>query len=125
MIRDRAQLASYIALAYVFVVLGGIFLHFLSSGEVYTLKFSLMHPGTWLATIVGGTAAWGLWHRYRWAWWLGLVAALFQLVRMSSWLFQHFNLERLPGFSIALVLILMVSFLVVLIVPGTRTVCSR
>lgn len=125
MIRNRAQLASYIALAYVFVVIGGIFLHFLSTREVYTLKFSLMLPSTWLVTVISGEVAWGLWHRFRWAWWLGLVAALFQLTRMLSWLSHYFSLAKLPGFGVVLVLALVVTFLVVLVLPGTRAICVR
>jgi len=125
MIRDRAQLASYIALTYIFVVLGGIFLRFLSTGEVYTLMFSLLLPSTWIATLVSGVVAWGLWHRFRWAWWLGVAAALFQLVRMSSWMFQHFSTTKLPGFGVILVLALVGIFLVVLVLPGTRASCAR
>ncbi len=125
MIRDRAQLASYIALSYILVVLGGIFLHFLSTGEAYTLKFSLMLPSTWVATLLSGVIAWGLWNRFRWAWWFGLAAALFQLVRMLSWLSQHFSPAKLPGFGVLLVLALVVMFLIVLVLPGTRAACAR
>ncbi|MBU1237977.1 MAG: hypothetical protein KJ634_13775 [Gammaproteobacteria bacterium] len=125
MIRDRGQFASYIAVTYIFVVLGGIFLHYLSTGDAYTLKFSLMLPSTLGAIIISGVVAWGLWNRFRWAWWLGIVAALFQLVRMSSWLSQHFSAAKLPGFGVLLVLALVLVFLIVLILPGTRAACAR
>lgn len=121
----RAQLAACIALTYVFVVLGGIFLHYLNTGDAYTLKFSLMLPSTWVATIVSVVVAWGLWQRFRWAWWLGLAAALLQLVRMSSWLFHHFSATNPPGFGVFLVLGLVLAFFVTLVLPGTRTACAR
>ncbi|ATE59899.1 hypothetical protein [Thauera sinica] len=125
MIHDRARLASFTALGYIFVVLGGIALHFLNTGEVYTLKFSLLLPSTWTATLVAGVAAWGLWHRFRWAWWLGIAAALFQLVRMSPWLYLHHGMDRLPGFGPLLVLVLLLAFLITLLLPGTKAACTR
>ncbi|TAN49282.1 MAG: hypothetical protein EPN21_12550 [Methylococcaceae bacterium] len=122
---DRAQFASYIALAYIFVMLGGILLRYLNTGDVYTLKFGLMLPSTWGVTIVSGVVVWGLWHRFRWAWWLGFASALFQLVRMSSWLSHHFSAASLPGGGVFFVLGLVFTFLVVLVLPGTRAACTR
>lgn len=121
--RDRAQLASFIALAYTLVVLGGIFLHYLSTGDAYTLKFSIMLPSTWVATIVSGMVAWGLWRHFQWAWWLGLVAVLVQLARISSWLSQHFSAANLPSFSVFLVFGFLLAFLGILVSPGTRASC--
>lgn len=125
MSRDRTRLAACIALAYVLIVLGGIFLRFLQTGDAHTLKFSFTLPGTWVASFVGAAVAWGLWHRLRWAWWLGFVAGLVQLLRMSWWMAQHFSLANFPGLGVVLVLGLLVAFLTVLLLPGTRSACSR
>lgn len=121
---DRARLTSYIAIAYVCVVIGGIFLHFVLTGEMYTLKYSLMLPSTWIATIAGGLIALGLWQSKAWAWWLGLAAVLVQLTRISSWLVQHFSITNPPTASIIIVLFILVLFLVVLVLPKTRAACS-
>ncbi len=121
---DRARLTSCIAIAYVCVVIGGIFLHFALTGEMYTLKYSLMLPNTWIAIITGGLIAWGLWQSKAWAWWLGLVAVLLQLTRISSWLAQHFSITNPPSVSIIIVLFILVLFLVVLVLPKTRAACS-
>lgn len=123
--QDRAKLASCVAITYIFIVLGGIILHFLNTGGVYTLKFSLLLPSTWGATLLSGVVAWGLWDHFRWAWWLGIVAVLFQLIRMSFWLSQRFSLDDLPGFGTLLVFALLIIFLVLLILPATRALCKR
>lgn len=125
MIKDRAQLAAYIALAYILVMLGGIFLHYAQTGDAYTLKFSLMLPSTWVVTIAGGVIALGLWLRKAWAWWLGLGAVLIQLTRISSWLAQHYSFTKPPAFSVLFVLAILVIFLAVLSLPKTRAACSR
>lgn len=121
----RTEIAAYIAIAYIFVILGGIFVHFLSTGESYTLKYSLMLPSTWLATVFSSVISWGLFHHFRWAWWLGFVCASLQLARMSSWLFRHFTVANLPGFGVFLIYGLLLTFLVALVFPGTRASCTR
>jgi hypothetical protein len=122
---DRARLASGIALAYIAVVLGGVLLHYVMTGDGYTARYSLMLPSTWMATAVAALIAWGLWSRFRWAWWVSLAAVLFQLVLMTSWMIDHFTFTKLPGWGVFVVFALLVAFLVVLLLPGTRSACSR
>jgi translocator protein len=42
---------------------------------------ALLRPHFWLVIAIGGAAAWGLWRHARWAWWLGLAGALWELLR--------------------------------------------
>jgi hypothetical protein len=125
MVIDRARLASCIALAYIAVVLGGVLWHYVMTGDGYTARYSLMLPTTWLTTAVAAFVAWGLWRRFRWAWWTGLAAVLFQISRMASWMIDHFTFAKLPGWGVFVVFALLIAFLVVLLLPGTRTACSR
>jgi hypothetical protein len=125
MTADRARLASCIAVAYIAVVLGGIFLHYALTREAYTLRFSLALPSTWLATAVSAAVAWGLWNRWRWAWWLGLTAVIFQLARMSWWMVEHCTLTNLPGPGVFVVLSFLLAFLSVLLLPSTRATCCH
>jgi hypothetical protein len=122
---DRARLASCIALAYVAVVLGGVLLRYVMTGDGYTARYSLMLPSTWIAIAVAALVAWGLWRRFRWAWWVGLAAVLTQFVLMTSWMIDHFTFTKLPGWGVFVVFALLVAFLVVLLLPGTRSACSR
>ena len=125
MIKDRAQLAAYIALTYVLIVHGGIFIHFLRKRDFYTLKFSLLLPSTWVITTFSIIIALGLWHHKRWSWLLGLVAVLVQILRMATWLFQHFSLSNLPSVGVFLVSTTLIIFLIALILPGTRAIFIR
>lgn len=125
---DNGKLASLIAVFYVLFFFGGIFVHFFISGEVYTLKYSLSLLRTWLAAIGGLLIAWGLWRHYRWSWWLGLVAVIYQLYGISPkivkyWPFENFSLSTAIGINV--IFILFSIFLVLLILPSTRKVCSK
>ncbi len=119
------KVAACIAAAYFSVVLGGILLHFFQTGDTYTLKYGLMLPTTWAALTISGFVSWGLWHRFRWAWWLGFIAAALQLLRMSSWVVRHFSTAAPPGLGVVLVLALLLALLAVLLLPRTRRACTR
>jgi hypothetical protein len=121
----RIRIASVIALAYLAVVLGGTLVHFANTGDTYTLRVSLTQPATWLASIVAAVVAFGLWRRYRWAWWLGVGAAAFQLFRLGAWLAEHYSLSKLPGASAALVGLLLIVFLAMLLPSKVRASCNR
>lgn len=125
MIKNRAQLAASIAIAYILVVFSGILLRFINTQDFYTLKFSLTLPSTWIATFVSVVIAWGLWHRKIWGWWFGLSAVSVHLISTSVWLTQHFSFNNLPNFGVLLALIIQVVFLIILISPNTRTECAN
>lgn len=125
MLKDRAKLASIIAIAYVMFFLGGMFLHFFLTGDISAFKYGAALPRTWIAAGVGLLIAWGLWHHYRWAWWLGLTAGLIQLVGIFPRMAVFFSHESIPPWSMLVVLSLFVGFLVVLVSPEARQRCTR
>lgn len=112
-----------IAFAYVALVLGGIFVHYAVSGDNSTLRYSLSQVSTWLVTVVGLAAGAGLWRHYRWAWWLGVVAAYVNVFFMLFWLgrhvLTHFQL------TVYLVLGLQLAFLWTAARRATFLLCSR
>ena len=81
---DHGKLASVIPIIYVLFFMGGIFVHYFMTGETYTLKYSISLKSTWLAAIGSLLIAWGLWNHFRWAWWLGLIAAGYRLPTIGS-----------------------------------------
>ena len=121
---SHSQLASVIAAAYVSMVVGGMLLHFLTTGDFGTLKYSLMLPATLGAIAIGSLVAFGLWRGFAWAWWLGLIAAALQLIRFGSWLIIRLSTGSVPVAS-WIVAFLLSSFLCVLLIKATRQQCSR
>lgn len=118
-------MAALVALLYIAVVAGGVLIHYFQSGDLSTLRFSLLLPSTLIALLLASIVAWGLWRRLRWAWWFALVASAIQLVRMSTWLWQYVSRFGLPGPSVLLVLAVLLLFFVILLSPGTRAACVR
>jgi hypothetical protein len=88
---DLNKVAAAIAAAYILVMLGGVLLNFVFTGDAFTLKYSLSLPSVWIAVGACLVISWGLWQRFRWAWWLGFVAATGRLLdqlhpeRFSYW----------------------------------------
>lgn len=121
---SHSKLASVVAAAYVFMVVGGMLLHFINTGELGTLKYSLMLPATLAAILVGGVVAFGLWHRFAWAWWLGLAAVGAQLIRFGSWFIDRLSVGGAPMASWVIALLLLL-FLVLLLSKATRRQCTR
>lgn len=121
----RQRLAAIVAFSYIAVMLGGILTHFMRSGDLYTLKFSLLLPSTLIALLLASILVWGLWKGLRWAWWLGLAASILQLVRMSTWLSHRVSQSGLPSPSVLLVFAILLGFLILLLLPGTRSACVR
>jgi hypothetical protein len=121
----RIHLAAATAVAYSAVVLGGTLTRFALTGDAFTLRFSLSQPATWIAGLIALLVAWGLSKHYRWAWWLGMGAASFQLYRVGSWIVDHFSFARPPAFGPLLVAVLLLTFLVLAFPSRVRTSCSR
>lgn len=119
-----SQISSLLAAAYVAVVVGGIFVHFAGTGDLYTLRYSLTLPATLIVTILGSVIALGLWRGLAWAWWLGLTAVAVQLTRFSPWLLARLNSGNVPIGS-WLITFLLLAFLVALLTPAVRQSCSR
>jgi benzodiazapine receptor len=125
MTHTRIHLASLVAITYVAVVLGGTLIHFVNTGDAYTLRFSLTQPTTWVASIVGAVVAWGLWQHFAWAWWLGIGAAVVQLFRVGTWVVEHYSSSRSPSIGVSLVVALLLAFLALLLPSKVRASCSR
>ena len=121
---SHSKLASVIAAAYVAMVVGGMLLHFLTTGDFDTFKYSLMLPATLGAIVIGSVVVFGLWRAFAWAWWLGIIAAAFQLTRFSSWLITRMSTGSVPVAS-WIIAFLLFSFLCVLLIKATRQQCSR
>jgi len=125
LIADRAKNSSLIALAYVLLVVGGIAVHFLLSGDVTALRYSIGLAGTWLVIIVGLLVSIGLWRHYRWAWWLGLVAAIVHVFFTLFWMAGNLLLPSHFALSVYAALALQLAFLWSLASRATYLECSR
>ncbi|CAL95237.1 hypothetical membrane protein [Azoarcus olearius] len=121
----QARLAALVAVVYVLLVLGGSLVRIALTGDFFSLRLNFVQPVTWLVCILGLLIAWGLWRCYAWAWWLGLGAVCFQLYRFGSWVVANYSLSHLPGSNVLLALFLLLVFLLLLLLPGTRAACSR
>lgn len=117
-------LASLSAAAYAVLVVSGIFMAFGRSGNFVALLHGLSRPGIWIAFVIAALVAWGLLKRYAWAWWLGAIAAAFQLFRIVSWYVQG-PIGRVPGTYTLLAFGLLTLLLVLLVQRRVRTACTR
>jgi hypothetical protein len=126
--RDTARMSAAIAVLYVAFFFGGIFVHYFAAGDAYTLKYSLSLPDTWLAAIVALTVAWGLWHHYLWAWWLGLLGVGYQIVEITN---RILKLSTASDLHISTVIgvggvsLIFLAFLIVLLQSETRRLCVK
>lgn len=119
------RMAAMVAFGYALWVLAGGPVRLGAGAQVVTLRLSAAQPVTWLVGLLTLVIAWGLWMRYAWAWWLGLVAALFQAWRLAWPLVAGAGAPRLPGTTTMLVLALLLVFVVLLFMPKARATCSR
>lgn len=76
---DTARAAA--ALTLVFLVV------FIASSLIRSDPFFgpsvLLRPRFWLVAAIGAAAAWGLWRHARWAWWVGLAGAAWELFHFA------------------------------------------
>ncbi len=119
------RVAALVAFGYALWVLAGGAVRFGAGAQAVTLHLSMAQPAAWLVGLLALVVAWGLWVRYAWAWWLGLVAALFQAWRLAWPLFAGAGAPRLPGTTTLLVLALLLVFVVLLFMPKARAASNR
>jgi benzodiazapine receptor len=117
------RLAAFCALAYGLLLVSGILHHFQRTGSLRALVRGLSQPWVWVALLIALLVMYGLWRRYAWAWWLGLLAAAFQVFRILSPYVQAGG-SRFPAAStlVALVLLLLV---IVLLLPRKARLASN
>lgn len=125
MAHTRLHLAALITAAYVIFTHAASLVHFAYTGSALALRINLTQTENWLIAIVGFAVAWGIWHRFNWAWWLGVAAALFQLFREVSWIAKHASIAKPPGAEALVLLLLLLAFLVLVLPAKTRAACSR
>ena len=120
---DRARLLSLIAFAYAISVAAGSVIHLAMSGDSPTFRYGLLR--TCLAASVGIIVGCGLWARFRWAWWVGLVAAMLHLVPMLYWIgFRVLLPSHFPA-TLYLLLSLQLAFVVLAANRLSYAQCSR
>jgi hypothetical protein len=125
MSRLLVLLACLAAAAYAGVTASGPLIRLAGSTGAVTLRLNLHHPLTWLVVVLAALVAWGLWRRYRWAWWLGLAGALVQLFRMGRALILQGGPLRLPDFGVLLPAGLLLALVLLLLTRPVRTACGR
>ena len=119
------RLASVLGVGYGLWVLASGPLRLGAGAEALTMRVSLSHPIAWLVGLLAIVLGCALWGRYAWAWWLALVAALFQAGRFLYPVFASAGTLRLPGTTTLLVLALLATIVVLLLMPKARAACSR
>lgn len=121
----QLRLASLCAAGYGVLLVSGIVHHFQRSGSFRALAHSLSQPPIWVALVIALLAAYGLWRRYAWAWWLAVVAAGYQVFRIASAHVQGPGLGQLPRFSVLLALVLLLVILLLLFQRKARLGANR
>jgi hypothetical protein len=67
----------------------------------------------------------GLWFRVGWAWWAGLIAAVWQLLSHLLYIVVTTASGEAVGAVGWLIALLLAVFLIVLVLPATRQACLR
>lgn len=115
-----AKLAGILAILYAITFFGGIFVHYLISGSSYTLKYSLSLPKTWLVLVMALIIGFGLIKHYRWSWWLGLVAGIYQLIGISIAAQRLLSSQSTLPLLMGMFIVLFIAFLTLLLLPSVR-----
>lgn len=119
--RDLAKVAAIFVSAYVVLGMSALAEPLFFGAGLSVAWVWLVHSWAWLPALVGTVVAIGLWQHFKWAWWLGLVAASIQFLRIVQfWV-------TLPPVAFESVInhSLIVAFLFVLSLRQTRTLCVR
>jgi len=123
--QTQIRFASLAAAAYAAVLASGIVYHFQRTGSLRALAQSLANPAVWVALVVAALVTYGLWARHAWAWWLGIGAAGYQIVRIVMAISQGRGAGHLPGFATLLALALLFLIIVLLLPRKARLGCNR
>ena len=121
----QIRLASLSSAAYGALLASGIVYHFQRTGSFRALAHSLSQPTVWIALLIATLVTFGLWQRYAWAWWLGVAAAAWQVVRIGMAYVQGHNFGSLPGATTLIALALLLLVLVLLLPRKARLGCNR
>ena len=121
----RIHLAAATAAAFAAIMLVGTVIRFTFWDDSLVLSFKFAQPLTWLMGLTGVAVAWGLLKHYRWAWWLGMAAAAYELYRVGSVLVEHFSSSRPPASWPLMIAALMLTFLILAFPSHVRASCSR
>lgn len=121
----RIHLAAATAAGFAAIILVGTVIRFTFWDDALVLSFKFAQPLTWLMGLTGVIVAWGLLKHYRWAWWLGMAAAAYELYRVGSVLVEHASFSRPPAMWPLLIAVLMLTFLVLAFPSHVRASCSR
>jgi hydrogenase/urease accessory protein HupE len=118
------RLAAFCALAYGLLLVSGVLHHFQRTGSLRALVRGLSQPWLWVALLIALLVMYGLWRRYAWAWWLGILAAGFQVFRILS-PYVMAGGARLPPASTLVALVLLLLVIVLLLPRKARLASSR
>lgn len=114
----------FLVVSYLAMVLGGILLHFFHTGDFGTLLHSLTRHHTIMVVIIGGTIAFGLLRQYAWAWWLGLIICIVQLLQFAPWFWRRITNGHAPLAS-WIIGAMLIAFLVTMLNPNVRRTYRR
>ena len=121
----QIRLASLASAAYGALLVSGIVYHFQRTGSFRALAQGLAQPAVWVALLVAALVTFGLWQRHAWAWWLGVVAAAWQVFRIGMAYVQGRNFGNVPGAATLIALVLLLLVLVLLLPRKARLGCNR
>ena len=118
---NGAKVAAAISLMYVLHTLSTAIEATFTGIPFSVVWFALRQPQPLATTIVCLLLGFGLWRQYRWAWWLGISAAVVQLGRIIELWAISPSVATDNLISQAFV----ISFLVIIALPSTRRLCVR
>src|SRR6478609_10651770 len=121
----QVRLASFSAAGYALLGIVGILYPLAHSGNFRVLRAALSHPPVWLAILIAALVAWGLAGRRAWAWWLGVIAAGYQLAMLLFAYVRGPALGHLPRPWVLIAMVLLALVLILLLPRRSRLACSR
>jgi hypothetical protein len=121
----QLRLASISAAAYGALAASGAIHHLQRSGSLRLFVRELTRPSLWLVVLVALVLFWGLWNRYVWAWWLGIVAACWEIFVIGSGYVHSRAFGHLPRPATLLALGLLLFIVAMLFQRRARAAANR